>query len=163
MIILVADTSVLIDLERADLLSLAFQSSDTFATPDFLYQSELANDIGPGLLNAGLQILELTPAEVTKAQTLKNTNAKLSLSDCAAYVGAQRPDHELLTGDGALRLLAANEGLTYHGVLWIMDRMHDSQTATAAQLHAGLTKLTTHPRCRLPANEVQLRLQQWAN
>jgi hypothetical protein len=161
MIILVADTSVLIELEHAQLLELAFQGPDSFVTPDFLYERELANDIGPQLLALGLKILALTADEMSTAQTLTNTNTTLSLPDCAAYVGARRPNHHLLTGDGALRRLAAAEGLTHHGVLWIMDRMLETQTATMQQLHAGLAALAQHPRCRLPPHEVERRLNEW--
>lgn len=162
MIILVADTSVLIDLERAGLLDLAFQGPDTFAIPDFLYQRELTDDIGSHLLELGLQILELSEAETAEAQRIFNAHPRLSLPDCAACVGAQRPDHELLTADSALRALAEARGVRCHGVLWVMDRLFSTGMATAAQLHAGLTKLRQHPRCFLPAAEVERRLKQWA-
>ena len=39
MIILVADSSVLIDLERGDLLAVALSGPDVLAAPDFLYDA----------------------------------------------------------------------------------------------------------------------------
>jgi hypothetical protein len=47
---LVADTSVLIDLERGNLLQCALAGPDTIATPDLLYEKELADCNGPELL-----------------------------------------------------------------------------------------------------------------
>jgi len=41
MTIPVSDTSVLIDLERGELISCAFKLSATFAVPDALYEREL--------------------------------------------------------------------------------------------------------------------------
>ncbi len=41
MTILVSDTSVLIDLERGELIECAFKLSATFAVPDVLYEREL--------------------------------------------------------------------------------------------------------------------------
>ena len=161
MIILVADTSVLIELEHARLLDLAFRGPDSIVTPDFLYERELAADIGPDLLVLGLKVLELTSAELSMVQHIKNTNGDLSLPDCAAYVCAKRPDHHLLTGDGALRRLASAGGLTHHGVLWLMDRLLDTGSATRKQLFDGLTALSSHSRCRLPPNEVIRRLNDW--
>ena len=88
MIILVADTSVLIELEHARLLPQALQGPDTMVTPDFLYDRELANDIGPELLTLGLKKLALTSQEMVTAQQLRTSCPALSIPDCAAYVGA---------------------------------------------------------------------------
>ena len=47
MIILVSDTSVLIDLERGALLESAFSCGLTMVVPDLLYARELAAENGP--------------------------------------------------------------------------------------------------------------------
>ena len=47
MIILVADSSVLIDLERGHLLEAVLGGPDTIAVPDFLYDTELRDYNGP--------------------------------------------------------------------------------------------------------------------
>ncbi|MBK7115798.1 MAG: hypothetical protein IPH71_07205 [Proteobacteria bacterium] len=161
MIILVADTSVLIDLERGHLLQKALAGPDTIATPDLLYEKELAEYNGPELLQLGLQLLELTAAELGQVQTLRSRIPKLSIPDCAAYVGALRDDHVLLAGDGMLRQHATAKNVDHHGVLWLMDRILASGTATRRELHEGLTTISVHPRCRLPINEVAARLAAW--
>lgn len=161
MIILVADTSVIVDLERGNLLAAALSGPDVLAAPDLLYESELRDYGGRELLRLGLKILELTPPELSIAQTLFNTQAGLALPDCAALVGASRPQHELLTGDGKLRAHAERQGVTCHGVLWLMDRLEANATVAPQVLHAALTDIVRHPRCRLPRHEVNARLSRW--
>jgi len=160
-IILVADTSVLIDLERGNLLHKVLAGADTIATPDLLYEKELAGYNGPELLRLGLQLLELTAVEVSQVQMLRSRVPKLSIPDCAAYVGALRDDHILLAGDGLLRQHAAATSVNHHGVLWLMDRVLTNGTATRRELHEGLVTISAHPRCRLPRNEVAARLEDW--
>jgi hypothetical protein len=57
MTILVSDTSVLIDLERGDLISCAFKLSATFSVPDVLYERELRDHGGEELVKLGLKAL----------------------------------------------------------------------------------------------------------
>jgi hypothetical protein len=163
MIILVADTSVLIDLERGQLLEVALSGTDTIATPDFLYDKELAQDIGPQLMQLGLQILNLDPRELGDTQALfQTTQGALSLPDCAAYVAARRTDHHLLSGDGALRKHADDTGVPCNGVLWLLDRLLSTGATTDAILHAGLSRIVAHARCRLPKAETNRRLRDWS-
>lgn len=57
--VLVSDTSVLVDLERGNLLELAFGLSCAFAVPDLLYRRELRDQNGPALVAMGLRVEEL--------------------------------------------------------------------------------------------------------
>jgi len=50
MSVLVSDTSVLIDLERGNLLEAVFSSSIELAVPDLLFERELPPYNGPELL-----------------------------------------------------------------------------------------------------------------
>jgi hypothetical protein len=59
MTILVSDTSVLIDLERGELIGCAFKLSATFAVPDVLYERELREYGGDELLRLGLRVESL--------------------------------------------------------------------------------------------------------
>jgi hypothetical protein len=162
MIILVADSSVLIDLERGNLLEAVLRGPDTIAVPDFLYATELRDYNGPVLIAHGLQIIHLDAAEMSSAQELYNEcGDRLSLPDCSAFVCSRRPDHQLLTGDRALREHAEAAGMTPHGVLWLLDRLHDTGSVAPSVLHDGLAELAAHRRSRLPRNEVELRLRRW--
>ena len=53
MTVLVSDTSVIIDLERGELLESVFQLAVDFAVPDLLFHRELAGPLGDRLLALG--------------------------------------------------------------------------------------------------------------
>lgn len=155
---LVSDTSVLIDLRRGNLLEAAFRLSDTFAVPDLLFEVELKLEGGERLQELGLRVESLSPEMVTAAVELRRDHPLLSVPDCFALVLAQTNRWTILTGDAELRALAIRRQLDCHGVLWVLDRMDHERVATRENLHAGLTTMTAHPRCRLPAREVSQRL-----
>lgn len=161
MIILVADTSVLIDLERGGLLQHAFSSGLTMVVPDLLYERELEAENGPLLRRLGLGVVALVPDEVIFAQQLRNERPRLSLPDCFALSCARRPDHALVTGDKLLRTEAESRHCEVYGLLWMLDQMESSGRIGTTLLHEGLTRISSHPRSRLPHVEVRARLQRW--
>ena len=79
MIILVSDTSVLIDLERGGLLESAFSCGLTMVVPDLLYARELEAENGPLLRALGLGVVALAPDEVDFAQKLRTKQRCQSL------------------------------------------------------------------------------------
>lgn len=161
MIILVSDTSILIDLERGGLLEAAFSIGVTFVVPDLLYERELEKDIGPYLRSLGLGVITLTSREVAFAQEISTARPGLSLPDCFALSCASRPDHVLVTGDGLLRKEATKRLGIVYGLLWLLDEMHASGKVPATTLVDGLTRISGHQRVRLPSDEVQKRLKSW--
>ena len=121
--VLVSDTSVLIDIERASLTARLFDLPYDFVVPDLLYEAELLDWMGPDLLDLGLKVEELTPQEIARATEMKRTKAMLSTPDIFAFCLAEERGWVLLTGDGALRAEAERQNLTMHGVLWVFDEM----------------------------------------
>lgn len=162
MAILVADTSVLIDLERSGLVECAFGGEYEFAVPDLLFDRELKGPFGSALLKFGLEVVELDAAETEAAQQIRIKHLAVSVPDAFAYSLAVSRRWPLLAGDGALRRLAADAKLECYGVLWLMDQMLIEKMATTIQLHTGLTQLSKHVRCRLPIREIQLRLEKYS-
>ena len=156
--ILVSDTSVVIDLERAGLLEDMFLLPFEFCVPDLLFQRELAGELGDRLIQLGLRIEELTSAELRRATLVNRQHARLSVPDTFAFAIAESREWGLLTGDNALRELAIAEQIDMHGVLWLFDQFADGNHVGFDRLHHGLSTLSIHPRCRLPANEVRRRL-----
>lgn len=161
MILLVSDTSVLIDLERGDLLPVAFASGMPMVVPDLLYAKELEPYNGAYYRSLGLQVVSLLPDEVSFAQQVKHERKPLSLPDCFALVCVRRQDHALLTGDGPLRLAAKAYDVQMYGLLWLLDALAERGQVTHSTLHEGLTKISQGPRCRLPKAEIQKRLKAW--
>lgn len=161
MAVLVSDTSVIIDLDRGSLLEDLFRLPFEFAVPDLLYRRELQGDLGDRLRALGLRVEELTPAELARATVIGRERKVLSAPDTFAYALAELRQWPLLTGDGGLRRLAEEQQIAFHGVLWICDQFEEGAHVPLPRLHAGLTALSSHPRCRLPVGEVQLRLKRY--
>ena len=159
--VLVSDTSVLIDIERASLTGRLFELPHTFVVPDLLYERELAGNDGPELVRRGLLVEELSGAEVAAAARLQRTDRALSVPDTFAFSLALGRGWVLLTGDGALRRRAKDTGLEMYGVLWLLDQLETHGVCAIAELHDGLTRLSRHPRCRLPRGEIRLRLARY--
>lgn len=161
MIILVSDTSVLIDLERGGLLEAAFACGHQLVVPDYLYVTELEPENGALLIEMGLNVVELTSEEVAFAQTANSATPALSLADCFALSCARRPQHMLITGDKTLRSSADGESVSCRGLLWLLDQMEASGVIAPVSLAEGLQKIAAHPRCRLPKHDVGERLAKW--
>jgi predicted nucleic acid-binding protein len=163
MTILVSDTSVLIDLERGELIQCAFKLSATFAVPDVLYDRELREYGGDELLRLGLRVESLDGDGVAMAMRHRQAQRQLTVSDSFALALAKINGWTLLTGDGPLRELARAESVDCHGVLRLLDEFENQGAATHLQLHAGLEKIAAHPRCRLPRQEIASRLSRYVS
>ena len=161
MTVLVSDTSVIIDLERGELLESVFQLAVDFAVPDLLFHRELAGPLGDWLLALGLRVEELSPGEVQGATVLRRADATLSLPDTFAFALAQGRQWTLLTGDAGLRSTAEAHALDVHGTLWVLDQLEAQGACSLEVLAAGLAKASGHPRCRLPKAEVTVRLNRY--
>lgn len=153
---------MVIDLERGALLEPLFRLPYEFAVPDLLFHSELRGGLGEQLIALGLRVEELAPAELARATMIGRERASLSAQDTFAYALAELREWSLLTGDGALRRMADDGGLEVHGVLWLCDQLEEHAVIAQDTLHAGLTAISSHPRCRLPVAEVAERLDRYS-
>lgn len=157
--VLVSDTSVVIDLERAQIIEHVFALPYRFIVPDALYEQELRDYGGERLIAKGLQVRTLTGEQVREAQRLRTLERRISIHDSYALSLAKAGAAILLAGDAALRRLAEAEGVRCHGVLWIFDQLEERQVVLRTLLYEGLARLANHPRCRLPRAEIDLRLE----
>jgi predicted nucleic acid-binding protein len=159
--ILVSDTSVLIDLERGGLLEAIFSLPHGFAVPDVLYRREMEGEWGDHLVRLGLRVEEVSAQGVASAFRYRQQRAKLSVPDSLALALAKEREWPLLTGDGDLRELAMVENVECHGVLWLLDIMEEAATPGIRLLHNGLEAMANHPRSRLPRHETATRLERY--
>lgn len=157
--VLVSDTSVLIDLERGSLLESVFDLPFEFAVPDLLYERELKKHGGPELIGMGLRVEELDVAAIALALQYRRAQRRLSLPDCFALALAKTCAWMLLSGDGALRVLAPKEDVECRGVFWLLDCLHEHRILGRNALVEGLGQIAEHPRCRLPRAEICTRLR----
>ena len=165
--VMVADTSVLIDLERGGLLEQCFSLPYRFTVPDLLYRNELTSrrddpNFGESLRALGLSVEELDRNEVSSAILYRRERPRLSLPDAFALALAASRKWTLLTGDAALRAFAATLSVVCHGVLWILDQIFDGGVSSPQELVAGLVSIRDHPRCRLPQNEMARRIARYS-
>jgi predicted nucleic acid-binding protein len=161
MIVLVSDTSVLIDLERGAILIPAFNCGLSMVVPDVLYDDELQDYNGPYLRTLGLGVLALTPDELSSVQVIRQNRPTLSIPDSFALVLARRDQHALVTGDRSLRSEAEKLKITVYGLLWLLDQL-EFLGVQKSVLYQGLSSISADVRCRLPKEEVKLRLERWA-
>jgi len=159
--VLVSDTSVVIDLERAGLIERIFALPYRFVVPDALYEKEIKDYGGERLLALGLQVRSLTGAQLTEAQRLRPLERRISIHDSYALSLAKAEAAILLAGDAAMRRLAEAEEVRCHGVLWVFDQLEERRVVAAAALHEGLTRVIAHPRCWLPRDAVNVRLTRY--
>jgi predicted nucleic acid-binding protein len=147
--ILVSDTSVLIDLERGDLLETALRSRLELVVPDVLYRQEIEPYSGDRWTVWGLAVIELSPMEAEHGQDYLSRDPALSVPDAFALALARDRAWTLVTGDRRLRQMAQAEVVPVHGLLWLVEQLA-SDGVDSAFLSAGLTRVLDHPLCRLP-------------
>lgn len=160
---LVSDTSVIIDLDRGDLLEAAFKLDDSLVVPDLLFERELDAEFGARLRALGIIIESLDGNEVRRATQLRRAEERLSVADTFAFALAQGRQWTLLTGDSVLRSVAEAEGVAVHGVLWIFDRFRakygkrSAATMTARHVSNLMAQMAETPSA---ANNLKKRLAQ---
>ena len=156
---LVIDASVLIDLEKGGLFSVAVRLVAEWLMPDLIAEEFLAAPASLGL-PAGMFSLELCPEQVAEASAVRAQHRSLSLQDASALALARSLGAMLLAGDGPLRRIAGEAGLNVHGTLWVLDELvarcivNGSRAADAleAMISAG---------SRLPEGPCQDRIGRW--
>jgi hypothetical protein len=155
--LLVSDSSVLIDLERGELLFVALASPLTFVVPDQLYEAELHAQGGASWVAGGLRVVDLSGDEVEQGQSYLKRDGALSVSDAFALALAAGRRWTLLTGDARLRALAEADRVPVHGTLWLIEELRAH--VDALTLATGLERMAAHPRARLPRLEVRQLLE----
>ena len=155
----VADSSIWFDLAAAGLLEKAVALHDRWTCPDVLLEELRHDPEGSLLVSLGVEICELSGAEVASVLELAREHFRPSRLDLFALVLARRPGGLLLTGDADLRRVAESLGVEVHGVLWILDRLVDAALPRGRAARA-LEKILARGS-RLPEVEVRKRLDRW--
>ncbi len=155
----IVDTNILIDLNRGDLLGWLFALPFQFAAPDGVLD-ELQEPDRDRLRQMGLQRIALSTEQLLQAALLSAEHRHLSLGDCTALIAARMTQSVLLTGDAGLRRLAHQQGITVHGVLWVLDELEAAELLSYSALAASLRQMLT-AGARLPVDECDIRLKRW--
>ena len=117
-LVLVSDTSVLVDLQRGGVLEIALRLPYEFAVPDLLFERELRTWDGLAV-EEHVKVLTLDADGVELAVGYRRTDSRLSLPDAFALASAKRGGHTLLAGDASLRAMVSREKESATGFLLI--------------------------------------------
>ena len=126
-----------------------FELHFQFAVPDLLFNVEL---IGLGhydrqdLVRLGLRGEALDPEGVATAISYQGRRRALSLVDCFALALAHHQGYTLLTKDRRMGSFALEEVIQHHGLLWIIDQMHQAAILTTSQVIAALGAMLADSR-----------------
>jgi predicted nucleic acid-binding protein len=122
--------------------------------------AELEEPAGELLLKIGF-IQEGTSGEETKdIVALRNEYASPSTNDLVALYLAKRNACYLITGDNALRNAAKQEGVTTHGLFWLMDALVELKIITKSNAFEAL-KSIIEAGSWLPKRECEERFKKW--
>ena len=155
----VIDTCVLIDLHKGGVLRELFRFPHRLVVPDVIVDELREPDVEE-LLEAGLEAVELSGAQVLEVLELRVRYPRPSLNDLFALVVARSLDALLLTGDKHLRQAAETMGVTVHGTLWVLDEMIWAQILPPQRAAEALRRMLAQGR-RLPSAECARRIQAW--
>lgn len=161
MTILVSDTTVILDLDRGEVLDSVFALNRPFAVSDLLYERELPNALRPRLTSLGLTVETLSEGEVAEAAGYRRQDTSLSLSDAFAFALARKRQWGVLVGEGGLRRAAIAHQLEVLGFFCILDRLEAENVCDCEVLAAALDKAARHPRSRLTRSEIEKRLNRY--
>ena len=157
-----SDTNVWIDFNIISRMNLPFLLPYTYIMYTESMESELLNPEGfkDQLAEAGLVGVDITIEEFFLAQSWGPLYPKLSIQDRIALAIAKQRDITLLTGDKALRMAAAKEGVHVIGTLGILDQLFDGQYIAKDEYLYCLQEFQKHNggEVRLPRAELKKRL-----
>lgn len=156
--IVISDTICLIDLRKAALLAAFLRLPFEVLIPNTLLEDELLSFTArekKALIEAGLKVVDLSGARVSRACDVIRSRPRLSIHDGFAFALAEiHSGCILLTGDSELWTLAESSRMEVHGVLWVCDQLFDGKLSTAEQLHVALSQLAADPDLRMPKREL---------
>lgn len=165
--IVVNDASALIDLKKGRLLHVLGDLPFDWVIPLPIREDEILS-FSPQdwavLETSGFEVYDLPGTQVGEALALRRSRGKLSTNDCFCLVAARHHENSiLLTGDRLLRRSAEEEGIKVHGVLWVLDELHQRGVCEARLLTGALEVWREDPTVRLPANELDRRIRRLEN
>jgi len=157
-VLTVSDANVLIDIEAGGLTSSMFSLPNTsFCVPDVLFEQELRKNHSH-LQELGLGLCSLAGDSVAQVYGLAQRHGKVSRLDLFALQLAREKSALLLTGDRALRNVAARYQVECHGTIWLVERMIKLQVLQPAVASSAYMRMQA-AGSRLPWKEVESRLK----
>lgn len=165
--IVVSDTNILIDLIETGVLDQFFLLPVKVHTTDIVISEvkipEQKAQLRTLIQTRCLIVKPFSSEEMTRLITFVNSRRKksnLRIADFSVWQYAAENSYVLLTGDGNLRRLAAEDGVEVHGTIYIFDKMVEHNVLTPS-LAAEKLELLYSINHRLPKSEIDLRIKLW--
>lgn len=152
--ILLADTSILIDLEHVGGIAVLPRLAPCQVLDVVLTECE--NEKQPHIirhmLEAGITVIETSRELAAQAGALRRGG--VSINDMMTVCHAQRHGQVVLAGDRPMRERCAELGVDCRGSIWVVEEIHRQQLLEATEL---MRWLTVWPRVgrRLPKTELE--------
>lgn len=156
---LIFDSSICIDLYHGKLLKAVLQLPLELVLPDVII-AELEEPAGDLLSKIGFIKEDISGKETNDIVALRNEYASPSTNDLVALYLAKRNACYLITGDNALRNAAKQEGVTAHGLLWLMDILIEKKIITKSEAFEALETMIKAGSW-LPQKECEERFKKW--
>lgn len=156
---IILDTSVCIDLHHGGLLKSTLQLPYQFVLPDVMI-AELKEPTGALLLKLGCKEEGIPGEEMSSVFEMREKYSAPSFKDLLALLIAKKNSCDLITGDKALRNAANSEGVSAHGLFWLMDEMVARNILQGAQAADALERIITEGSW-LPKKECDERFKKW--
>jgi predicted nucleic acid-binding protein len=155
----VVDTSIIIDLHIAGIITHLFKLPYDFIAPDVII-AELLEPDGALLIELGVRQETLEGDQIIEVLQLRRDFNRPSVNDLFALVLARALKAILLTNDRSLRIAAEHKGMIAHGILWILDEMVRLEVISPPEA-ADALRTMLEKGSRLPLDECNKRLQKW--
>ncbi len=157
MVVVVNDTSVLIDLADMGLIEVLPALNWELQTSDLIIE-ELAGDAGfqqiEKLIAAGhLHVASFVSDDMSVVAEMSGEYGSLSIEDCSVWYMAKERDAILLTADRQLRKIAQSDGIEVHGTLYVVEQFVLEGTITANRAIQALSTLKASNQ-RAPTSEI---------
>lgn len=108
----------------------------------------------------GLLVENLKPDDVKELMEMLDKYEKPSYEDISVLVLAKARNTVLITGDEALRIAAADNGVYCHGTCWLIDYLANQSLISLAEAIAAYDLIRKNRR-NPPFDECKALLFQW--
>jgi predicted nucleic acid-binding protein len=158
-LVCVVDSSTFINFHRGGLLEEFFRLPFHFIAPDVIVE-ELEEPKGQMMVELGLESMGFAPELIFEVEKAKSKYRRPGTNDIFALILARETNSTLLTDDGALREAAKQEKVRFHGTLWVLDELLESDIIDPLKAGEALKEILQKGG-RLPFPECQKRLKKW--
>lgn len=159
--VVITDANIFMHLMDADLLESFFQLDFEISTT-----LEVFGEMGDENEKLGRYVdhqLELIISDEGQLENIKSMELPpgLSFPDRTVIFHALHQQCTVLTGEKLMTRECRSQGLTVHGLLWVLDQLQAANICSPAILHEKLSFLMTLGDFRVPKDECRARLNRW--